>query len=124
MSDLFTGVFPYNGTSGWKGSDTSRERAVTQDKTGVTSKRQGAALALLAARGVAGLTWNELAELLELHHGAASGVLSVLHKTGHVARLSVRRGKSKVYVLPQFTAGRDTEPHGARRCCPHCGGDL
>lgn len=105
---------PYAGTSGWAGSDTSRERALEADRTGVTGRRQQAVLAFLEGAGPWGVTWAELADVLEIHHGSASGVLSVLHKTGHVARLAVRRGRCKVYVLPAYVNGRDVEAHGRR----------
>lgn len=59
-----------------------------------------------------GATWQEVALAIGLHHGAASGALSVLHKTGHIARLAETRTRCKVYVLPQYVLDRPTEPHG------------
>ena len=103
---------PYAGTSGWAGSDGSRQRAASADGTGLTGKRQTVTLDLLADADVTGLTWKELADLNEWHHGTASGALSVLHKTGHVARLKQKRDRCHVYVLPRNVLGRDTEPHG------------
>lgn len=105
-------ILPYAGTSGWSGSDTSAERAARDDSSGVTSKRQRAAMALLGQAGERGVTWGELARVLDTHHGAASGVLSVLHRDGRVVRLQDRRGGSKIYVLPTYVASRATEPHG------------
>ena len=103
---------PYAGTSGWAGSHASRDRAVNADSTGLTGKRQTVTLDLLADADVRGLTWKELAELNEWHHGTASGTLSVLHKTGHIARLTQKRNGCHVYVLPRHVLGRDTQPHG------------
>lgn len=119
-------VTPYNGTSGWSGSDTSRERAEQADADGTTSERQTRVLALLHGAGEEGLTWRELSQLSGWHHGSASGVLSVLHKVGLICRLSQRRNKMKVYVDPEFVAGRETEPHGRIKAatvhkCSHCG---
>jgi hypothetical protein len=105
-------VLPYAGSSGWSGSDTSHERADRDDTTGVTGRRQRQTVALLHEVGETGLTWRELADILDVHHGAASGALSVLHKDGRIARLSHRRGGSKVYVLPEYVAGRVTERPG------------
>lgn len=106
---------PYAGTSGWSGSDTSRERAAEADSTGVTGARQRAALAYLAGAGPWGGTWAEVGAALGLHHGGASGVLSVLHKSGRIARLADRRDRCKIYALPEHVNGRETEPHGRRK---------
>jgi hypothetical protein len=66
-------------------------------------------MTLLAQAGNAGLTWRELSVLSGWHHGTASGVLSVLHKGQRIARLTERRGKCLVYVLPEHVAGRETQ---------------
>lgn len=102
----------YAGTSGWIGSDGSRDRAVNADTTGVTGRRQTVTLDLLNDADTRGLTWKELAEVNEWHHVTASGALSVLHKTGNIARLKQKRNGCHVYVLPRHVLGRDTEPHG------------
>jgi DNA-binding MarR family transcriptional regulator len=115
---------PYAGTSGHSGSDTSKARALSSDSSGQTARRQRQALALLDSQGYIGLTWKELASLLNLHHGSASGVLSVLHKTGRIARLKESRNGSKVYVALSSIHGRTTERHGKEKQCPHCGGNL
>jgi hypothetical protein len=101
-------VLPYGGTSGWAGSETSRERAEAQDTDGTTSRRQTAVLRYLKEAGYLGMTWVEVAGQMDLHHGAASGVLSTLHKAGHISRLSERRGKCQVYVHNDYVADRTT----------------
>jgi hypothetical protein len=111
-------VLPYAGTSGWSGSDTSRERAERDDVDGTTSRRQSQVIFLLAGEGALGATWKEVADRLGWHHGQASGALSVLHKEGKVDRLTTRRNRCSVYVLPQFRLGRDAAPHGRRRTPP------
>lgn len=115
---------PYNGTSGWSGSDTSMERALNADSSGVTGDRQKKVLESLRNSGITGLTWVELQKILPLHHGTLSGSLSVLHKQGVISRLSEKRNGCKVYVLPEFVNNRMTEIHGRKKFCPHCGGDL
>lgn len=117
-------VLPYAGTSGWSGSRTSESRAIAADDSGLTSIRQQAVLDLLDDAEADGLTWRELGALTGWHHGTASGVLSVLHKGGIIARLSQQRDGCKVYVLPQRVGGRQAEPQGRNRKCPHCGGHL
>lgn len=96
-------------SSGWSGSDTSRERAEHDDAAGVTSRRQRYVLDVLDRFGRQGLTWRELADLSGMHHGQASGVLSNLHAAGLVARLAERRDRSHPYVLPDHVDGRATQ---------------
>lgn len=100
-------ILPYAGTSGWSGSDTSRQRAIHEDSTGVTGGNQERTLTELRKAGSYGLTWRELGELLGLHHGSASGVLSVLHKAGLIVRLREQRSRSAVYVTPDYVLGRE-----------------
>jgi hypothetical protein len=103
-------VKPYAGTSGWSGTDTSRERAVRADKSGITTERQRLMLRYVSASYERGVTVAEARRDLELHHGQASGVLSNLHHGGHLALLAERRNRCHVYVLPENVAGRDTVP--------------
>jgi hypothetical protein len=113
--DLFSlPDLPYAGTSGWSGSSTSLGRALREDEDGTTSDRQRTVLRYLADRGAQGATWRDLADRLGYHHGSASGALSVLHKTSRIERLTEKRNRCKVYVLPEYVNGRDTEPHGGR----------
>ena len=86
--------------------------------------RQAQALTLLSREKMAGLTWKEFSEITGLHHGTASGVLSVLHKVGRIARLKETRNGCKVYVDIACIQGRVIERQGRKKCCPHCGGNL
>ena len=117
---------PYAGTSGWSGSDTSRDRAEHNDGSGKTKKHQRETLALLAASCAEGLTWKELSEATGWHHGTASGALSVLHKTGLIKRLAQHRDGSAIYVMPAWVLFRETRAYAANKPkkCPHCGGAL
>jgi hypothetical protein len=78
---------------GWNGS-------------GATTLAQSLALNHVRAQGERGLTWFELAEIMNWHHGTASGQLSVLDKGGKISRLAEKRGKSSVYVHNLFLNGR------------------
>ena len=111
---------PYAGTSGWSGSQTSRERAEGEDAEGVTSERQQTVLALLRGAGFEGMTWREVVQAEpKWHHGQASGALSTLHKTGHIARLAKeRRQRCSVYVLPEFVLDRPTAEQGRAAADP------
>jgi len=115
---------PYAGTSGFSGSKTSEERARTQDSNGRTGNNQKATLMFAWRQGSLGITWKDVSRELNLHHGSASGVLSVLHKTGHLFRLQDARNRCKIYVLPYYLNDRKIEEFGRKKCCPHCGGNL
>lgn len=116
-------VLPYPSedgpTSGFAaGVVTSEERAREADADGTTSRRQARVLQYLGDWRSSGATWGQVADDLDMHHGQASGVLSVLHKAGKIARLTERRGRSFVYVLPEYVNGRDTQPQGRTRPDP------
>lgn len=93
MTDLFT---PYIGAS-----DTSKARAVRDEAEGVGEARRKLILQLLAAAPF-GLTWKELADLTDLHHGQVSGLLSVLHRAGNIVQLRGVRDKCHPYIHPRF----------------------
>lgn len=101
----------YNGSSGWSGSETSRDRAATMDKSGITAYYQQYVLGVLKIVKHYGVTWAEVADGAKTHHGTASSALTNLHKAGVIVRLAEKRGKSAVYVLPEFAASRDTSPY-------------
>lgn len=116
---------PYNGTSGWSGTDTSHDRAVTADRNGKTAANQKRTLALLEDAAEHGITWKELATSEEWHHGTASGVLSVLHKDGKIARLVAKRDKCRIYVANNYVNDRETDSQGRKpKECPNCGHHL
>jgi len=112
---------PYNGSSGWSGTDTSKERADSADRSGGTKYRQRKVMNMLYVMEGHGATWKEISERTGWHHGTASGVLSVLHKSNKIARLTQKRDKCRIYVLPQFVYGRDTDEQGRKHKCPECG---
>lgn len=93
---------PYNGHSGFvAGSDTSTERALDEDASGQTQSRLDRILEAIKLRPL-GMTWNEVAKLLDLHHGQASGALSMLHKQGLIFALTKKRNKCHPYVAVQY----------------------
>jgi Ser/Thr protein kinase RdoA (MazF antagonist) len=125
MTDMQLGLLPYNGTSGWSGTDTSEQRAELNDNSGITGRNQRIALKFLSLEGEHGLTWVELAAITQWHHGASSGVLSVLHKEGKISRLLEKRTRCRVYVLNEYVSGRETDSQGRKpKECPNCGHSL
>lgn len=109
MTDL--PVLPYAGTSGWSGGETSRERADELDTSGKTESYQRDALQYLLEAGRQGLTYTELNVLLGCRTQTGAAVLSILHKEGLVTRLSARRSRCQIYVLPEYVEGREQVPH-------------
>lgn len=102
-------------TSGWSGSETSHQRALSEDASGVTAQRQDAVRRYVTAAGYYGKTVKEVRDHLGLHHGQVSSALSVLHKEGRLARLTETRDRCAVYVYPTFVQGRETASHGRSR---------
>jgi hypothetical protein len=102
---------PYAGTEGWSGSEASRARAVEQAQ-GEAGDRQERILHALDAHEENGATWAELGRDLGLHHGQVTGSLSSMHKAGTISRLQERRGRSSIYVLPQYVGDRPTSRQG------------
>lgn len=104
-------VTPYAGTSGHSGSSTSRERAERRDASGLTGGIQKSVYDLARREGADGITVAEARGILDAHHGTVSGALSVLHMEGILERLSERRNRCQVYVLPENVNDRETVPH-------------
>ena len=109
-------ITPYAETSGWSGSETSKDRAIKTDRP------QLIILNLIKVKEQ-GLTWHEVADLNNWHHGQTSKVLSVLHKEGIIARLKERRNGSAVYVLPDYINGREVSERKVKTC-KNCGAKL
>jgi hypothetical protein len=115
---------PYNGTAGWSGTATSKARAMINLRTGKEYNNQQKALALLKGNP-AGLTWKELAEAAEVHHGTASGVLSVLHKSGAIIRSANVRNGCAIYYHLEFSDRVINQVYKKKeKLCPHCGHDV
>lgn len=105
MSDL-----TYGGTSGWSGTDTSRQRAESQDRDGTTGIVQRQVLSLVLSSMARGVTVAEVRLMLPgRHHGSISSALTNLHRAGRIARLAEQRERCKVYVNPMYVGERETE---------------
>ena len=116
---------PYKGTAGWSGTDTSKARAINNITSGRELNNQQLALHLLKQAGTNGLTWKELSQATEMHHGTASGVLSVLHQSGAIVRAIKARNRCKIYVHQDYKDQVVHEVYKKReKLCPHCGNDI
>lgn len=100
-------AFPYAGTDGHSGTDTSRKAA--DDHHDSAPERQDSVINLLLERGARGVTVVDVRNSLIPHHGTASRVLTVLHIAGRVLRLKESRDGAKIYVLPEFRGSRPIE---------------
>jgi hypothetical protein len=98
-------------SSGWSGSDTSRESTHRRDLNGDTETHQTKALHALMRAGPVGITSREFGEWAGLEHQNYSQVMSNLHKVDKVCRVSEVRKGHEVYVLPQFVEGRKTHAY-------------
>lgn len=102
---------PYAGTSGYSGSEASRERAERRDRGGETLTLQQRVARVAAALGPTGVTIAELRKTIYWeHHGSLSGALTVLHKSGRLLRLREQRGGCSIYVAPRFLLDREPVP--------------
>ena len=124
MTDWTLPLTPYAGTSGWRGSEASRERVIEDDANGTTSQRQRMSLHRVQTQGERGLTWKELGEIENWHAGQSSGSLSVLHKEGFIYRLKEKRNRCSIYVTEEFIKGREISEYKKQDTCKHCGGKL
>jgi hypothetical protein len=122
---MSSAYIPYNGTAGWSGTDTSKQRALDNIHSGRELNNQQLTLHMLKRAGTTGLTWKDLATTTGWHHGTASGVLSVLHTSGAIVRTYTVRNKCKVYVHQDFKDEVKIEPRKKpEKFCPHCGNDI
>jgi len=122
--DLQLPLTPYAGTSGWRGSEASRDRVIQDDANGSTSLKQRISLHRVRTQGARGLTWKELGEIENWHAGQSSGVLSVLHKEGFIYRLKEKRNRCSIYVTEEYINNRATSERKVQDTCKHCGGKL
>lgn len=100
---------PYAGTSGWAGSEASRQRAEERDESGQTATLQARVLGYVGLGFTEGRTIEEVRRRFpNEHHGSLSGALTALHKAGKVARLTEQRGKCSIYVHPKYVEQRET----------------
>lgn len=109
MTHADSALFPYAGTDGWSGTDTSQSAAANNREA--AADKQAAVLELLEERKARGLTVVDVRNMLIGHHGTASRVLSVLHVGGRILRLKESRDGAKIYVLPKYQMTRAIEPY-------------
>lgn len=101
--------------SGHSGSDTSRERQQREDADGTTAWRQEAVREAVRMGRSGGKTCGELEREMNAGHGAISAALSVLHRDGTLVRLTERRNRQQVYVMPGYaSADRERAPFRPR----------
>jgi len=103
MNDDMTlfGSYP-DMSAGYVNRPASRARAIRELHNGKFSARQKMVLSLVEDAGGDGLTWQEVAKELDLHHGQVSGCLSNLHRLGFVFAAVEQRDKCHPYVHFKF----------------------
>lgn len=90
-------LLPYAGTAGYVNQPASKDRANREAATGEATERARQVLHTLHQHP-AGLTYQQVGDLLNLHHGQSSGALSILHKNGAVFMLHQKMNRCHLYV--------------------------
>ena len=108
-------VTPYNGTGGWSGTQTSKDRAERMVSSGELSRTQAIVVQQLAYKQMDGCTVHEISIPTEdgqgwMHHGSVSGALSNLHQHGKISRLASKRNNCHIYCLNTFVRDRELSP--------------
>ena len=106
--------YPNGHGSGHAGNESSKDRQVREDATGLTKQRQQLALEAVTESGERGITSGELENLLGIGHGQASSALSHLHRAGRIKRITERRMKQELYVLAENVGERKESPYNPR----------
>ena len=83
-------------SAGYSGTDTSRHAEP------IRAASQQTVFEYVTTQGMRGATVKEVREATGLHHGVASGALSVLHKNGYLWRLTDKRLACRVYIHPLY----------------------
>lgn len=121
MSD-FDPALEYDRTEGHNAAPASVERAERRAADGTASQVQVLILGDLQRRGFLGSTCHEAEARLGISHESYTGARTNLHRRGDVMRLTERRDRRHVYVLPEFRSSREVSPfrpnHGHRSTDP------
>jgi hypothetical protein len=101
--------------SGDAGNESSRQRRILEDLTGLTGKRQREIFTRVVQSGYAGMTVGEVEDRLRLGHGQASSALTHLHRAQHLIRIKDQRMKQEIYLHPDYRGDREESPYRPRR---------
>jgi hypothetical protein len=95
-------------TAGHSGTTTSRDRAVSEAKSGKAVHVQSEVLSVASRCREDGVTIAELRTIYRgiHHHGSLSSALTNLHRTGLLVCLTEKRDRCHVYVRPEYANGR------------------
>jgi hypothetical protein len=97
-NQFFTGGGFYNGTAG----SVDRPASIERESKKELSERLARVMCAVREAGEDGITWQEVAREVGLHHGQASAALSNLHSLGHVFTLRKLRNKCHPYVAYEY----------------------
>ncbi|QDH91642.1 hypothetical protein QDA01_gp47 [Microbacterium phage Cinna] len=100
----------YDRTEGHNHAPASRERAERRAADGSATITQTRILADLRERGYIGSTCHEAEARLGISHETYSGARTNMHARGDIVRLTERRDRRHVYVLPEFRSTREEVP--------------
>lgn len=98
-----------------EGQQSGHQGAASEDAEPARRKVIDLAADEVRAAEAYGVTWRELADSWDVHHGVASSALSNAHRSGMIERLAKKRDGCGVYVTPSNVDGRPTIPHRSNK---------
>lgn len=103
----------FDGYTPRRAEGSSKDAGEHLRSSGATSDLKRAIWNTVDRKGSAGMTVKEFTHLSGEHHGQVSGAFSTMHQRGDLARLTERRARYEVYVVPQYLNGRQTREHAS-----------
>ncbi|QCW22618.1 hypothetical protein SEA_PIPERIS_60 [Microbacterium phage Piperis] len=96
---------------GTYGGSADASRDLERDQHAAFTDQQAAVLALAYDAGPTGITGHDVQVATGWGDSSKSRALSNLLRDGKLARLSEKRDRGSVHVLPEHVNGRDLEPY-------------
>ncbi|QDH93114.1 hypothetical protein QDA02_gp51 [Microbacterium phage Margaery] len=115
MSDA---ALEYDRTEGHNHAPASIDRAIRRARDGSAQVTQTRIMADLREQGYLGSTCHEAEARLGMSHESYSGARTNMHARGDIVRLTERRDRRHVYVLPEFRSTREAVPFRPNRRRP------
>lgn len=105
MAQQEPGLYGSEESFGHSGSETSE--AASKKARG----RSEQVLKIVTDHGEVGATTADIEYITNAGHGAISGALTRLHRSGNIVRLKRYRSGKQVYVAPQFAGNEEVSPY-------------
>ncbi|QGJ95280.1 hypothetical protein QDA11_gp61 [Microbacterium phage Jayden] len=96
---------------GTYGASAEASRDLERDQHATFTDQQSAVLALAYDAGTAGITGHDVQQATGWGDSSKSRAMSNLLRDGKLVRLTEKRDRGSVHVLPEHVGDRDTEPY-------------